>query len=84
MTFWFDQYVGWWGCSGISLRMVFLWAPLIVGIVALIRLSIDDGNRPRSSTPSPERVLNDRFVRGEVTQTEYRYLLALLRDNPQH
>jgi putative membrane protein len=38
-----------------------------------------------ASRPSPEQVLAERFARGEIDATEYRYRLAILaRRRPPH
>lgn len=82
--FWYDHNMGWWGYAGMGIGMVLFWAVLILGIVALIRLSTRDQNRPLSPPPSPEQVLADRFARGEITEAEYRDRLGVLRDHAQH
>jgi putative membrane protein len=82
--FWYDHNMGWWGYAGMGIGMVLFWALLILGIVALIRLSTGDHNRPVSPPSSPEQVLADRFARGEISEAEYRDRLAILRDHAPH
>ena len=82
--FWYDHNMGWWGYASMGVGMVLFWALLILGIVALIRLSTRDENRRVSPPPSPERVLAERFARGEISETEYRDRVAVLRDHAQH
>lgn len=85
--FWYDHNMGWWGYAGMGIGMVLFWALLILvilGIVALIRLSTHDENRRLSPPPSPEQVLAERFARAEISETEYRDGLAVLRDHAQH
>jgi putative membrane protein len=68
-----------------GIGMVLFWALLILGIVALIRFSTGDRNRPVSPPPpSPEQVLADRFAHGEISETEYRDRLAILRDHARN
>ncbi len=81
--FWCDHEMGWWGYAGMGIGMVVFWALLILGIVALIRLSTRDENRRVSPPPSPEQVLAERFARGEISETQYRDRLAVLRDHAQ-
>lgn len=82
--FWYDHDMGWWGYAGMGVGMVLFWALLILGIVALVRLSTRDENPRSSPPPSPEQVLAERFARGEIGETEYGGLLAVLRDRVQH
>lgn len=82
--FWYDRNMGWWGYAGMGIGMVLFWALLILGIVALIRLSTRDENRRLSPSPSPEQVLAERFARGEISETAYRDRLAVVRDHAQH
>ncbi len=84
MMFWYDHGMGWWGWAGMGIGMVLFWALLIAGIVALV--AFINGDRrdrqypPAPSPTSPEEVLALRFARGEISETEYRDRLAVLRD----
>lgn len=79
--FWYDHNMGWWGYAGMGIGMVLFWALLILGIVTLIRLSTDGNNRLISQPSSPEQVLAERFARGEISETQFRDGLAILRDH---
>ena len=84
--FWYDHNMGWWGYAGMGIGMVLFWGLLILGIVALVRYGISDRRDvpPQPLTPpppSPEQILADRFARGEISETEYRDRLAVLRDH---
>jgi putative membrane protein len=81
--FWYDHDMGWWGYASMGIGMVLFWALLIVGIVVLIRYTVTDRpNRPLPPEPqSPEQVLAGRFARGEISESEYRDRLAVLRDH---
>jgi putative membrane protein len=83
VMFWYDHNMGWWGYAGMGIGMVLFWALLIVGIVALVRYAATDRQTPPYPTPppTPEQVLADRFARGEISETEYRDRLAVLRDH---
>lgn len=84
MMFWYDHNMGWWGYAGMGIGMVLFWALLIFGIVALVRFATAD-RQVHTFTPqpppSPEQVLADRFARGEISETEYRDRLAVLRNH---
>ena len=82
MMFWYDHNMGWWGYTGMAVGMVLFWALLILGIVALIRFTLTSQRNtpmPPPAPPSPEQILGERFTRGEISETEYRDRLAVLR-----
>jgi putative membrane protein len=82
--FWYDHGMSWWGYAGMGIGMVLFWTLIIVGIVALIRYTTGDQHSrplPPPAAPSPEQVLAARFARGEISETEYRDRLAVLRDH---
>lgn len=84
MMFWYDGDVGWWGYAGMGIGMVLFWALIIVGIVALVRFSSSgpqSGAPLTGDAPSPEQLLAARFARGEISETEYRERLTVLRDH---
>jgi putative membrane protein len=83
MMFWYDHNMGWWGWAGMGVGMVLFWALLIAGIVALVAyIGGDRRTLPgTTSTTSPEQVLAARFARGEISETEYRDRMAVLRDH---
>jgi putative membrane protein len=84
MMFWYDGDVGWWGYAGMGIGMVLFWALIIVGIVALVRFSSSgsqSGPPLTGDAPSPEQLLAARFARGEISETEYRERLTVLRDH---
>lgn len=85
MMLWYDHDMGWWGYAGMGIGMVLLWALIIVGIIALVRYATTDRRTPPSPAPgpTPEQVLADRFAHGEISETEYRDRLAVLRAHPR-
>jgi putative membrane protein len=76
--FWYDHDLGWgwWGRLLMTLAMLAFWGLLIWGVVALARGA---GTRRQPDVPDPERVLADRFARGEIDEAEYRHRLEVLR-----
>ena len=80
---WFDHNMGWWGYAGMGAGMVLFWALVVAGIVALV-VFVSGDRQKQQSPPSPEQILAARFARGEISETEYRDRLAVLRDPARH
>jgi len=80
---WFDHNMGWWGYAGMGAGMVLFWALVVAGIVALVVLCPATG-RSSSRRRLRSRYWPRRFVRGEISETEYRDRLAVLRDPARH
>lgn len=59
---------GMWGWG--VLWMLVFWGALITGIVWLVRTATDPRGRPDASTTG-QRLLDERFARGEVSIEEY-------------
>lgn len=80
-----------WGYPLGFIGMALLWTAAIVAIVALVRYATGPrrqagppgGGTPGGGTPDrgpgPERLLAERFARGEITEDAYRRDLATLR-----
>ena len=72
---------GGWGYGLTALLMILLGAAVIYGIVALVHHA-----RPNAAQcpepvqpPAPERLLAERFARGEIDEDEYHQRLTSLR-----
>jgi putative membrane protein len=83
MMFWYDHYMGWWGYAGMGISMILFWALVVAGIVALV-VFVSGDRQSQQQPPSPEQILAARFARGEISETEYRDRLAVLRDPARH
>lgn len=81
--YWYDHNMGWWGYAGMGIGMVLFWGLIVAGIVALVIYVSGDKQIPQPP-PSPEQILAARFARGEISETEYRDRLAILRDPARH
>jgi putative membrane protein len=84
MMFWYDHDMGWWGYAGMGIGMVLFWALLIAGIIALVVFVTGDRSTRQAlppEAPSAEQILAARFARGEISETEYRDRIAVLRDH---
>ncbi len=90
--YWHDGMgaAGWWG---VGLGMLIFWAILIAGIVLLVRWATSS-NRGQAVPPAPppapgppaaaqpheaQRILDERFARGELDEEEYRRRRDILR-----
>ena len=78
---------GSWGPGGwllMTVSMAVVWGAVIAVLVMLFRL--DRRTTPMSGrylgpAGDPERVLGERFARGDIDETEYRLRLEVLRGN---
>ena len=79
--YWYGHEMGGWGYPLTLIVMVLFWAAVIYGIVALVRYA-GRNRRPAGDPgqpPAAERLLAERFARGEIDEDEYRRRLAVLR-----
>lgn len=61
--------------------MILFWGAVIFGVVALVRNARRDGTQRHEplQQPPPERLLAERFARGEIDEDEYHQRLTSLR-----
>jgi putative membrane protein len=81
MMYWHGHGIGGWGYGLTAIIMVLFWGAVIYGIVALVRYARRDGTQGREplQPPAPERLLAERFARGEIDEAEYHQRLTSLR-----
>ena len=83
MMYWYGSGIGGWGYALMAIGMVLFWGTVIYGIVALVRYARRDGPPGYEPTgppaPEPERLLAERFARGEIDEDEYHQRLTTLR-----
>ena len=74
------QDVSGWGWFAMSVSMIAFWALFVTAVVVIVR-SVDRSTERRSTMPLPlpERLLAERFARGEIDEAEYRQRLTTLR-----
>jgi putative membrane protein len=73
--YWHDSGTGGWGFLWMLFNGLVLWALLVTGVLLLWRCV-----RERStSSDTAERLLAERFARGEINDEEYRRRRELLR-----
>jgi putative membrane protein len=78
MMYW--NGMGGWGYVFMTVNSLLFWGLVVTGIVALVRHF--GGSRPTSSGPAaadPERILAERYARGEIDDEEYQRRLETLR-----
>jgi putative membrane protein len=70
--------VGW---IGMAVLMVLFWGGVVTVVVVLLRRSHSDQGMPglRPSHHEAERIVHERFARGEIDETEYIARRAALR-----
>ena len=78
--------MGWSGWLVMSLTALAFWALVVLAVVALFRDTSREGTwSPRESTRDPredhdaERILDQRFARGEIDAAEYHARQGVLR-----
>ena len=81
MMNWYGHGIGGWGYGLTALIMILFWAAVIYAIVALVRYSRPNATQGPEPVqpPTPERLLAERFARGEIDEDEYRQRLTSLR-----
>ncbi|MFF3612014.1 SHOCT domain-containing protein [Streptomyces sp. NPDC002580] len=79
--FWYGRDPSGWGRLGVPVAMIALWAALIAFCVLLVR-ALDRPSDTEVTTgrprPAPDRLLAERFARGEIDEDEYRRRLTVL------
>ena len=91
MMYWYGSGMSGWGYALMTVSMILFWGAVIFGIAALVRYFGRSGQPPAAPSPpqsaespsSPERLLAERFARGEIDEEEYRQRLAVLRGEGQ-
>jgi putative membrane protein len=80
MFSWGDQMSGW-GWALMTISTIAFWALVIAGIVALVRYTRTAGAERGPEPPArvtPERILAERYARGEIDESEYKRRLDTL------
>lgn len=85
MMWWHDGGIGWGGWLVMSVMMVTFWTLLAFGAVALWKMvSRGDrvsGDRAADARSEAERLLDERFARGEIDVDDYNERRELLRSS---
>jgi len=83
MMMWYGSNGGWGGWLLMTIAMVLFWALIITAVVLIVRYLVSQRPTGTSagSARTPEEVLAERHVLGEIDDDEYQRRLALLRQN---
>jgi putative membrane protein len=83
MMYGYGNGIGGWGYALMAIGMILFWGAVIYGIVALARYTRRDGPQRHEPVgppaPGPERLLAERFARGDIDEDEYPQRLTSLR-----
>jgi putative membrane protein len=79
MMWWHDGGIGWGGWVAMSVMMVTFWALLVFAGIALWKL-ISGSDHTRDAR-DPQRLLDERFARGNIDVDEYNTRRDLLRSS---
>ncbi|MFJ1612115.1 SHOCT domain-containing protein [Streptomyces sp. NPDC088251] len=92
MMFWYHRGMGGWAWFAMTFGMILFWVLIIIAVVLLLRAfsrSHPVGGRPPAAPgwrePGPssaERILAERYARGEIDDDEYHRRMATLRGSP--
>lgn len=79
--YWYGDHMSGWGYGFMTLSMVLFWGLVVAGVVLLVRyLGRDQGPPSEPAGPAAERLLAERFARGDIDEQEYRRRIELLRE----
>ncbi|MGW9026669.1 SHOCT domain-containing protein [Streptomyces sp. NPDC055722] len=86
MVFWYGHNLGGWGWFAMSAAAILFWALITsAGAPSFRALLRSEGSGAPDATapdgPAPERLLAERFARGEIGGDEYRRGLDVLRND---
>ncbi|MEV8550210.1 SHOCT domain-containing protein [Streptomyces glaucescens] len=80
--FWYDHNLSGWGWFAMSASMILFWVLIITLGVLLFRALARAGNTETATgtrEADPEKLLAERFARGEIDEDEYDRRLTVLR-----
>lgn len=78
MMGWYHDGMGWGGWLVMAVGMVAFWALVVWAVVAIFR-STQSAAGGESAHREPLDILDERFARGEIDETEYRARAEVLR-----
>jgi putative membrane protein len=86
MMYWYGNGMGGWSWALMTVNLLLFWGLVVGAVVALARYLLRTGVPPRGPRPgsdAPERILAQRFARGEVDEEEYRRRLTVVREGQE-
>jgi putative membrane protein len=85
MMNWYGTGMSGWGYVLMIANMVLFWGLIIGGVVMLVRYLGRPGRQDTTGgtqQAAPERILAERFARGDIDEDEYQRRLGVLRGAP--
>lgn len=76
---WFDHGMSGWGFLLMALLWIGFWALVVTGAVLAVRSLARTGPDRPAAAAAPERVLAERYARGEIDEEEYHRRLDTIR-----
>jgi putative membrane protein len=80
MMGWYHDGLGWGGWLAMTLSMVAFWALVVFAVVAIFRSGRDERPGPAPGS-GPMDILDQRFARGDIDESEYRARVDVLRSS---
>jgi putative membrane protein len=83
LVYWYGHDMGWWGYIDMAVLMAVFWVLVLGSLAALVKYLLGNRSTIAKSSPepaSPADVLASRFARGEITESEYRDRITVLRE----
>jgi putative membrane protein len=80
MMYW-GNGMGGWGVALMTVSSLLFWGLIIAGVVLLVRYAgrvAPAGGGVATETATPQRILAERFARGEIDEDEYARRLRVL------
>jgi len=82
MMYWGNGMSGW-GIMLMTVGNLLFWGLVVAGVVLLVRYTGRGGQTGTTNEgPSPQRLLAERFARGEIDEDEYNRRLRVLTGQP--
>ncbi len=79
MMGWYGYGPGWGGWIVMTVMMLGFWALLVFGGLAIWKSARREDNRSPDARADAERLLDERFARGEIEAEDYKARRELLR-----
>lgn len=80
MMGWYHDGMGWGGWLVMAFSMVAFWALVVFAVMALFRSGRDERTGPTRGQ-DPLDILDQRFARGEIDESEYHARADVLRSS---
>ncbi|HEX6310890.1 MAG TPA: SHOCT domain-containing protein [Acidimicrobiia bacterium] len=84
MMWWFHDGGGWWMWLVMPLGMIVFWGLVVAAVVLVVRTAGAGASGHGPAGEGPERILSERFARGEIDADAYQRRLATLRSTHDH